>query len=117
MSAVAGIPSLSQLLAWPTEHLTQAADHLPGLGPKRVRRLYEELGVDSLETLRSAAEEQKIRKIKESGAMFQSHIDGSRHLFTPENVMDIQRTIGADIITSTIQRKKHPLARLFGFGR
>jgi queuine tRNA-ribosyltransferase len=39
-----------------------------------------------------------IRKLSESGARFQSHIDGSSHLFTPENVMDIQRTIGADII-------------------
>jgi queuine tRNA-ribosyltransferase len=39
-----------------------------------------------------------IRKLSEEGARFQSHIDGSRHLFTPENVMDIQRSIGADII-------------------
>lgn len=38
------------------------------------------------------------RKIKEEGVTFQSHIDGSRHLFSPENVMDIQRTIGGDII-------------------
>ncbi len=38
------------------------------------------------------------RKIKEEGVTFQSHIDGSRHLFTPENVVDIQRTIGADIV-------------------
>ena len=38
------------------------------------------------------------RKIKEEGVTFQSHIDGSRHLFTPERVMDIQRTIGADIM-------------------
>lgn len=38
------------------------------------------------------------RKIKEEGVTFQSHIDGSRHLFTPENVVDIQRVIGADII-------------------
>lgn len=38
------------------------------------------------------------RKIKEEGVTFQSHIDGSRHLFTPENVMDTQRSIGADII-------------------
>ena len=36
--------------------------------------------------------------MKEEGATFQSHIDGSRHLFTPENVMDTQRSIGADII-------------------
>ena len=39
-----------------------------------------------------------IRKMKEDGVTFQSHIDGSRHLFTPEKVMDIQRSIGADII-------------------
>ena len=38
------------------------------------------------------------RKIKEEGVMFQSHIDGSKHLFTSEKVMDIQRTIGGDII-------------------
>ncbi len=38
------------------------------------------------------------RKLKEEGCHFQSHIDGSRHLFTPESVMDTQRTIGADIM-------------------
>ena len=38
------------------------------------------------------------RKINEEGVHFQSHIDGSRHIFTPENVIDIQRIIGADII-------------------
>jgi queuine tRNA-ribosyltransferase len=38
------------------------------------------------------------RKLTENGVMFQSHIDGSRHTFTPESVMDIQRSIGADII-------------------
>src|ERR1700760_1594302 len=38
------------------------------------------------------------RKISEDGVVFRSHIDGSKHLFTPENVMDIQRIIGADII-------------------
>ncbi len=38
------------------------------------------------------------RKIKEEGVTFRSHIDGSKHLFTPERVMDIQRSIGADII-------------------
>ncbi|MDR2928779.1 MAG: tRNA guanosine(34) transglycosylase Tgt [Cytophagaceae bacterium] len=38
------------------------------------------------------------RKLTEKGAEFQSHIDGSRHLFTPENVVDTQRIIGADII-------------------
>lgn len=38
------------------------------------------------------------RKLTEEGAHFRSHIDGSRHLFTPENVVDIQRNIGADIM-------------------
>ena len=38
------------------------------------------------------------RKLKEEGVMFHSHIDGSKHLFTPENVMDIERVIGADIM-------------------
>lgn len=38
------------------------------------------------------------RKIKEDGVEFRSHIDGSKHLFTPENVVDIQRLIGADIM-------------------
>ena len=38
------------------------------------------------------------RKLKEEGAYFRSHIDGSKHLFTPENVVDIQRSIGADIM-------------------
>jgi queuine tRNA-ribosyltransferase len=38
------------------------------------------------------------RKLKEEGAHFSSHLDGSKHLFTPENVVDIQRIIGADIM-------------------
>jgi queuine tRNA-ribosyltransferase len=37
-------------------------------------------------------------KVTEEGVMFQSHIDGSRHLFTPENVMEIQRSLGGDVI-------------------
>ena len=39
-----------------------------------------------------------MRKLTEEGCTFQSHIDGSRHIFTPENVVDTQRIIGADII-------------------
>ncbi len=38
------------------------------------------------------------RKLTEEGAIFRSHVDGSKHIFTPESVMDIERTIGADII-------------------
>lgn len=49
-----------------------------------------------------------IRKIKEEGAEFRSHIDGSKHLFTPENVMDIQRSIGADIIMAFDECTPYP---------
>ena len=48
------------------------------------------------------------REIKEEGVKFQSHIDGSYHLFTPENVMDIQRTIGADIIMAFDECTPYP---------
>lgn len=48
------------------------------------------------------------RKLTEEGALFQSHIDGSRHLFTPEKVMDIQRTIGADIIMAFDECPPYP---------
>ena len=49
-----------------------------------------------------------VRKIKEDGVKFQSHIDGSKHLFTPERVMDIQRTIGADIIMAFDECTPYP---------
>jgi queuine tRNA-ribosyltransferase len=48
------------------------------------------------------------RKIKEEGVTFRSHIDGSKHLFTPEGVMDIQRTIGADIIMAFDECTPYP---------
>jgi queuine tRNA-ribosyltransferase len=48
------------------------------------------------------------RKITEEGVMFSSHIDGSRHLFTPERVMDIQRSIGADIIMAFDECTPYP---------
>ena len=48
------------------------------------------------------------RKIKEEGATFSSHIDGSKHLFAPENVMDIQRQIGADIIMAFDECTPYP---------
>ena len=48
------------------------------------------------------------RKIKEEGVVFQSHIDGSKHLFSPEYVMDIQRTIGADIIMAFDECPPYP---------
>jgi len=49
-----------------------------------------------------------IRKIKEDGVVFQSHIDGSKHTFTPENNMDIQRKIGADIIMAFDECTPYP---------
>ena len=48
------------------------------------------------------------RKITEEGVLFQSHIDGSRHLFTPEKVMDIERSIGADIIMAFDECPPYP---------
>ncbi len=55
------------------------------------------------------------RKIKEEGVVFQSHIDGSRHLFTPENVMDTQRAIGADIIMAFDECPPYPSE--YGYAR
>jgi queuine tRNA-ribosyltransferase len=50
----------------------------------------------------------EIRKIKEEGAEFRSHIDGQKMLFTPERVMDIQRSIGADIIMAFDECTPYP---------
>ena len=48
------------------------------------------------------------RKIKEEGVIFQSHIDGSKHLFSPESVMDTQRIIGGDIIMAFDECPPYP---------
>lgn len=48
------------------------------------------------------------RKINEEGVIFKSHIDGSKHTFTPESVMDIQRAIGADIIMAFDECTPYP---------
>jgi len=48
------------------------------------------------------------RKITEEGVIFKSHIDGSKHTFTPEGVMDIERTIGADIIMAFDECTPYP---------
>ena len=48
------------------------------------------------------------RKIKEEGVTFKSHIDGSKHIFSPEGVMDIQRTIGADIMMAFDECTPYP---------
>lgn len=48
------------------------------------------------------------RKLTEEGAIFKSHIDGSKHFFSPENVMDIQKSIGADIIMAFDECTPYP---------
>ncbi len=53
------------------------------------------------------------RKITEEGVTFSSHIDGSKHLFTPENVMDIQRKIGADIIMAFDECPPYPCDKTY----
>ncbi|MGJ1317703.1 tRNA guanosine(34) transglycosylase Tgt [Sphingobacterium spiritivorum] len=57
----------------------------------------------------------EVRKIKEEGVTFRSHVDGSKHLFTPENVMDTQRVIGADIIMAFDECTPYPCD--YGYAR
>lgn len=57
----------------------------------------------------------ETRKIKEEGVTFKSHIDGSKHTFTPEGVMDIQRIIGADIIMAFDECTPYPCE--YGYAR
>lgn len=56
-----------------------------------------------------------VRKIKEEGVTFRSHIDGSKHLFSPESVMDTQRIIGADIIMAFDECTPYPCE--YGYAR
>lgn len=51
------------------------------------------------------------RKISEEGVLFRSHIDGSKHLFTPEKVMEIQQSIGADIIMALDECTPYPVEK------
>ncbi|MFT7421096.1 MAG: queuine tRNA-ribosyltransferase, partial [Arcticibacterium sp.] len=55
----------------------------------------------------------KMRKITEEGAKFSSHIDGSKHMFSPEYVMDIQRIIGADIIMAFDECTPYPCDKTY----
>jgi len=55
----------------------------------------------------------KMRKITEEGAKFSSHIDGSKHMFSPEYVMDIQRVIGADIIMAFDECTPYPCDKTY----
>lgn len=53
------------------------------------------------------------RKLSEEGAKFKSHIDGSTHFFTPENIMDIQRSIGADFIMAFDECTPYPCEKVY----
>jgi len=53
----------------------------------------------------------KLRKISDEGCKFQSHLDGSSHMFTPEKVMDIQRVIGSDIVMPLDECSPYPCDR------
>jgi queuine tRNA-ribosyltransferase len=55
----------------------------------------------------------QTRKIDEEGVRFQSHIDGTRHLFTPESAIDIQRSIGADIIMAFDECTPYPCEKKY----
>lgn len=57
----------------------------------------------------------EVRKIREEGVTFRSHIDGSKHLFTPESVMDTQRIIGADIMMAFDECTPYPSE--YGYAR
>lgn len=57
----------------------------------------------------------EVRRISEEGVTFRSHIDGSKHLFTPENVMDTQRIIGADIVMAFDECTPYPCD--YGYAR
>jgi DNA polymerase (family 10) len=87
--------------------------HLPGLGPKRVRRLYEELGIDSLDTLRTAAEEQKVRKLKGFGPKAEEAILASLRLSgagerAPRVVLDRALAVADPLIAAL---RDHPASR------
>ena len=68
---------------------------LPGLGPKRARRLFDELGIDSLEALQTAADDQRIRELKGFGAKAEESIlsalqdAGNSRLFAGSGIADV----------------------------
>jgi DNA polymerase (family 10) len=91
-----------------------AITRLPGLGPKRARRLYDELGVDSLQTLRAAAEQQQIRKLKGFGPKAEEAILASLRLAGAGEkparvVLDRALAVGEPLIAAL---RAHPTAEL-----
>jgi DNA polymerase (family 10) len=84
------IPALVKLRAKFPPGLV-AMTHLPGLGPKRARRLYDELGIDSLQELRQASEEHRIRSLKGFGPKAEETILAALTVFEAEG--PIRRTV------------------------
>ncbi|HTP20249.1 MAG TPA: DNA polymerase/3'-5' exonuclease PolX [Solirubrobacteraceae bacterium] len=90
-----------------------AMTHLPGLGPKRARRLYDELGIDSLESVRAAAENQQIRQLKGFGPKAEEAILASVRLEGAGErpariVLDKALAIGEPLVAAL---REHPVAR------
>jgi DNA polymerase (family X) len=87
--------------------------HLPGLGPKRARRLYEELGIDSLDALRAAAEEQRIRSLKGFGPKAEDSILANLRLAGAGEkrarvVLNKALAVGEPLVAAL---REHPAAR------
>ena len=86
--------------------------HLPGLGPKRARRLYDELGIDSLDALRVAAEAGRIRALKGFGAKAEEALLGALQTATPGDpqrrvVLDRALAVGEQLVAAL---RAHPTA-------
>ena len=111
------IPALVKLRAKFPPGLIEIT-HLPGLGPKRARRLYEELGIDSLEALRTAAEEQRIRALKGFGPKAEETIlaaaraEGAGEK-RPRIVLDRALTVGEALIHAL---RAHPASERVELG-
>src|SRR5947209_4892328 len=99
-----------------------AVTRIPGLGPKRARRLFDELGIDSLETLRAAAEQQRIRSLKGFGARAEEGILAS--LAAPgageravRFVLDRALTVGEQLVSALRQHPASDRVELGGSAR
>ncbi len=105
------IPALVKLRAKFPPGLIEMT-HLPGLGPKRARRLFEELGIDSLDALRAAAQEQRIRTLKGFGPKAEESILAALNEVgagAPKTRVVLDRALGvAEPLVAEL--RKHPAA-------
>jgi DNA polymerase (family 10) len=103
------IPAVEKLRARIPAGLIELT-RLPGLGPKRARKLYDELGIDSLESLRAAAEEQRLRDVRGFGAKFEEAVleafaAGAGEAPNPRVLLDKALEIGEGIVEAL---RAHP---------